>query len=154
MDKILPNPVITFMVEYQGKFAMIKRAKTEENYPGLWAFPGGKVEIGENVVGTIRREVLEELDLTLTDEFVFLNTYFFGKSVGFTFLVRAVSDKITITEDAESFIWVSTLEEMEVLGCIPGIYNHLVDAKKALGRGVWQSLEEANLVKEKYLNTK
>lgn len=35
-------------------------------YAGLWEFPGGKVEPGEDLVGAVHREIREELSVAIT----------------------------------------------------------------------------------------
>src|SRR6266436_2485768 len=120
-----PNLTVTFLIEHEGRFLLVARGSKEDNFPNLWAFPGGKVELGETVVDTIRREVLEETGLRLTDETAFLNTYTFKRSVGVAFLVRTNSTEIRLAPDFSDYKWVTSLEDFEGLLCIPGIHNHL-----------------------------
>jgi 8-oxo-dGTP diphosphatase len=148
----LPNATITFLIEYQGKYLLIERAPAEANYPGLWAFPGGKVETGETAVQTIWREVEEETGLPLTDETAFLDTYYFKNTVGFAFLVRAKHNRVKVSPEINDFRWVSSLNELQELPCIPGIHNHLKRAIAAMERGHLESLENFNLCPDTYLN--
>ena len=152
MSKEYPNLTITFLIEYNNKFLLISRGKDEDNFPSLWAFPGGKCEIGENATETIQREILEEVGLEIDDEAIFLNSYSFKKSVGLAFLVRARNDNVTLSSEADDYIWVGSLGEMEKYNCIPGIYNHLERALFLLSKGRFDSLEAMNLSPEKYLN--
>ena len=147
-----PNITITFLIEYKGKFLLVRRASKEENFPDLWAFPGGKVEIGETVVETIRREVYEETGLMLNNEAAFLNTYAFNKTVGLAFFVSTISDKVRLSNELTDHRWVESEEELQEHKCIPGIYNHLRCAKSILSRGYFDGLEEMNLVEHKYIN--
>lgn len=49
-----------------GKILIAQRA-AGAHQGGLWEFPGGKVEPGETVRDALRRELLEELALTVVD---------------------------------------------------------------------------------------
>lgn len=44
-----------------GDVLLLKRAKTEENYPGHWSLPGGKADDGETAEQAARREAQEEI---------------------------------------------------------------------------------------------
>lgn len=146
-----PNLTLTFLIEYAGRFLLIKRPDDEDNFPGVWAFPGGKVEKGETVVDTILREIKEEAGLEVTREFIPLNSYSFGNSVGMTFLVRAKNANV-IPCEFETYRWVSTLDDLKDLPRIAGIDNHLVHAMRESKRGCWLDLEDFRLDKAKYLN--
>lgn len=150
--KEYPNLTITFLIEFDNKFLLISRGEHEENFPSLWAFPGGKVEIGETAIDTIKREILEEVGLEIHDEATFLNSYSFKKSVGVAFLVRATSDNVKLDEEFSDYAWVENTDDMKKYNCISGIYNHLVRAKELLEKCHLDSLEKMNLTKEKYIN--
>ena len=49
----------------KGKVLMEKRPDSEDNYAGLWAFPGGHQEKSEKIEKTLVREVGEELGIKL-----------------------------------------------------------------------------------------
>ena len=40
---------------------LLRRADTEENFPGHWAFPGGKADDGEVLQDAAKREANEEI---------------------------------------------------------------------------------------------
>lgn len=149
---MLPNLTLTFVLEHQGTFLVVKRADTEDHFPGQWAFPGGKCEVGETVVDTLRREIQEETSLLPSDKYQLLDAYAFGSSTGLCFLIQVTSKDIHIT-DASDFRWIRSLEEFRQLSPrIPGVDNHLVAAVHALQEGHWSSLESLQLTPEKYLN--
>jgi len=53
------------------KILLEKRKDTEDNYAGLWAFPGGHKEANESIVETLRREMKEELGIEIIEhEFI------------------------------------------------------------------------------------
>ena len=45
------------------RFLAVKRKMMMKRDPGVWEFPGGKVEIGESLEAATMREVKEELDI-------------------------------------------------------------------------------------------
>ena len=148
-----PNVAVTFLIEYNRKFLLVARGGNETNFASLWAFPGGKVEIGETAIDTMHREILEETGLILTDQACFLDTYWFKKTMGIAFLVRATHDTVVLGDDLQDYVWVSSTDEMKQYTCIPGIYNHLKRALEMLNRGQFDSLERMNLVPGTYINS-
>lgn len=54
--------VVGALLEVEGKFLICKRS-LKGTMPGLWEFPGGKVEKGESKKECIKRELREELSV-------------------------------------------------------------------------------------------
>ena len=50
------------LLKHEDKY-LICRRNLKGDMPGLWEFPGGKVEVGESPKECIRRELKEELDI-------------------------------------------------------------------------------------------
>ncbi len=151
-DKEYPNLIVSFVIEYNDKFLLVSRSPEEENYPSIWAFPGGKVEVGETVVDALKREIKEETGLEISNEIAFLNSYIFKNSVGVTFLVRAINNKVKLSRELTEYKWISDVDEMKKHKCIPGIYNHLVRAKQKIKENKFDNLEEIHLIESKYIN--
>lgn len=147
-----PTVTITFVIEYKGRFLLTLRDAQEKNFPSLWAFPGGKPNIGETVIDAITREVEEETGLELTDQAAFLDSYYFGDVVGVCFLVRAKSGEVKPSDEIKDFVWISDIDDLRKYRCIPGIYNHLARAKEVLLSGCLDSMEKMNLTPDKYMN--
>jgi mutator protein MutT len=58
----MPKPIAIAVVEQQGRFLIGQRG-ADGPLPGLWEFPGGKVEAGETPAAAAVRECREETGL-------------------------------------------------------------------------------------------
>ena len=52
------------LIDAAGRFLLTSRPAGKV-YAGYWEFPGGKLELGENVEQALRRELQEELGITV-----------------------------------------------------------------------------------------
>lgn len=52
------------LIDAEGRFLLTSRPEGKV-YAGYWEFPGGKLETGETVVQALRRELQEELGITI-----------------------------------------------------------------------------------------
>ena len=52
------------LIDAQGRFLLTSRPDGKV-YAGYWEFPGGKLEPGETVEQALRRELHEEIDITI-----------------------------------------------------------------------------------------
>ncbi|MBS3152381.1 NUDIX domain-containing protein [Candidatus Woesearchaeota archaeon] len=107
------------------KFLIVKRNTNEIAYPGKWAFPGGKLEKGETLLKTLKREVLEEVGLEIDENKHYLKDYTFIRPdghnvVGICFIIIAKSEDIKLSKDFEDFAWISP-DELDSFDCIPGM---------------------------------
>ena len=114
---------VTAIIKNKNKFLVVKRGNNEIAYPGKWAFPGGKVEKGQNIFETLRREVFEEVGLENYKKY--LKDYTFLRPdghnvVGFCFLVKTKSDGVKLSTDFEDYKWV-TPDEFNELDHIEGM---------------------------------
>ncbi len=100
------------------KFLIVKRHKNEIAFPGKWAFPGGKVERGQDILETLRKEIMEEVGLEIEDFKKFIKDYTFIRPdghnvVGLCFEIIAKTEDITISEDFEDFKWITPEELLD-----------------------------------------
>ena len=54
------------LIDADGRFLLTSRPEGKV-YAGHWEFPGGKLETGESVEQALRRELVEELGITIGD---------------------------------------------------------------------------------------
>ncbi len=63
---VTPVTVVTgiFINKTTQQFLLLRRAATS-TYPGMWCFPGGRMESGETILDTLVRECQEEVGVTI-----------------------------------------------------------------------------------------
>jgi 8-oxo-dGTP diphosphatase len=144
---------VTFTPVFNGNFLFVRREKDDPVLGGYWCFPGGKVHVGETVVGALVRELKEETGLDPTGRAFFVDSYLLGERVGVHFAVEVAHDNITLQE-LDSHKWVTSTKDLsQFLPRIPGIENHLHYIEERLAAApetAWQALEQFDLVKKRF----
>ncbi len=64
MSKTRPLVLMGVLLRPDGDFLLTSRPEGKV-YAGYWEFPGGKVEPGETIEQALRRELIEEIGLTI-----------------------------------------------------------------------------------------
>jgi len=125
--KEYPIPAVGVVIEKKGKILLIQKGRGI--FENQWCIPGGKIEIGEEIFDTIKREVFEETCLAVdSPEFVTyqqtiernengnVSRHFVFFFVFFDFKVQYVSGKPKAGDDAKDigFFAVSELASMNI----------------------------------------
>jgi 8-oxo-dGTP pyrophosphatase MutT (NUDIX family) len=58
----VPRAAVSIVARFNNKYALVKRGK--EPNKGIWSFPGGKIELGEQSLAAAKRELWEETGLS------------------------------------------------------------------------------------------
>lgn len=64
VDRVAVEVAVGVLVRPDGAFLLTSRPAGKD-YSGYWEFPGGKVEPGESIEQALRRELQEEIGLTI-----------------------------------------------------------------------------------------
>jgi 8-oxo-dGTP diphosphatase len=64
LDRSLVQVAVGVLVRHDGAFLLTSRPEGKA-YAGYWEFPGGKLEAGETIEQALRRELQEEIGLTI-----------------------------------------------------------------------------------------
>ncbi|MCR5866749.1 NUDIX domain-containing protein [Aquincola sp. J276] len=63
-DRTPVDVAVGVLIDADGRFLLTSRPQGKV-YAGYWEFPGGKLEAGESVEQALRRELIEELGITI-----------------------------------------------------------------------------------------
>lgn len=103
------------LVKFKDRILIIRESADYEggNQHGKYDFPGGKVEEGEDMKGSLKREIKEEtgLDVEINEAF-FTATWqpiVKGNQIeieGTFFECLAISDQVELSKDHDDFKWI------------------------------------------------
>lgn len=163
-------------IDTERRFVLVQRSLADDTLAGYWAYPGGRAETSETVIGTIVRELSEEVGLTPTGRAFFVDAYDLGKRQGLHFAVEVTNTDVSLDEDLQDWRVLSFDDPtVSYVPRIPGLDNHLAyiqrrfrdydlvssvfdvsddaDARAALSRLLWSDMDELDLVVAKFLNS-
>lgn len=63
-DRVATDVAVGVLIDTAGRFLLTTRPEGKV-YAGYWEFPGGKLEAGESVEQALRRELKEEIGITI-----------------------------------------------------------------------------------------
>ena len=104
----------------RGGLVMCAQRGDDGNLPGLWEFPGGKIEQGESKQAALMREITEELGCTVEvgrEVTTTTHEYEFGEVTLTTFYCRLVAGTPKLTEHT-SLKWLPP-DELETIPWAP-----------------------------------
>jgi 8-oxo-dGTP diphosphatase len=64
IDRPIVEVAVGVLIQPDGRFLLTSRPQGKV-YEGYWEFPGGKLEAGESVEQALRRELIEEIGITI-----------------------------------------------------------------------------------------
>src|SRR3989338_10893667 len=114
-----PEPTVgAVMVNPEGKIFLMKSPK----WKGKYVIPGGHIELGESMEEALHREIKEETGLDIHDlhflcfhEFIFDDAFAKKKHfIFFDYVCKTDSDKVTLNEEGQSYIWVDPEEALQL----------------------------------------
>ena len=95
----------------------------------MWTLPGGKVERGDSILKTLKKEIVEEVGLEIKNEIDFLNEYNFIRPdnysvVGLSFVCKYKSGEIVLEKGLDNYKWVDEKNYLQY-NLIPGVKKDL-----------------------------
>lgn len=100
----------------EGKYLVLFKSEIEDINPNEIDIPGGRLEFGEDIEEGLKREIREEINLTINIEkpsrvwsLLKDNLHL----VGITFLATYVEGSINLSDEHNSYRWVTKEEILE-----------------------------------------
>jgi ADP-ribose pyrophosphatase YjhB (NUDIX family) len=91
------NVVNRVAVEHEGKYLLVQEGKPHVR--GLWSFPGGKVDVGEQLTEAAVREVMEETGVkTRLAGIIGIQHVLWEERPGFTLEIELVGEAVSIPD--------------------------------------------------------
>jgi 8-oxo-dGTP diphosphatase len=123
-----------------GKYLLLKRGEHEIAYPGMFVFPGGKVEDNQTVDEALATEVKEETGLTMRPGKILIKDGSFVRPDRqtvkvFSYLVGVEADQpVRISEDFTEYRWLAPEEVKRVPN--PGYTDEFERSEAIIDSGV------------------
>lgn len=112
----------------QDKLLLVKRSNKARGEHHYWELPGGRMEFGETPEEALLRELAEETGLSAKILCPLQTWNFFREEttqiVGVTFLCKATTNKVRLSDELEAYVWVH-LDEISQYNIIPTVLNDL-----------------------------
>jgi len=131
--------VVAVIKNNEGKYLVLKRSESEIAYPGMYTFPGGKVEDNDTIEETLIKEVKEEANLDLKSGKILLKDKSFIRPDNqtvkvFSYLCEVENfDNIKISDDFTDYKWIC-FEDLKNISHV-GIEDELLQADKLYQKG-------------------
>ncbi|MGE4130066.1 MAG: (deoxy)nucleoside triphosphate pyrophosphohydrolase [Bdellovibrionales bacterium] len=103
-----PLLVVAAIILKGEKILLAKRPMTK-TLPGMWEFPGGKVESGESLEKALKRELFEELHLSIKVQHRlgrYFHTYDWGELEMVVFIVTPMNEP-RLTSEVAGVEWMA-----------------------------------------------
>lgn len=108
MDKSLVCiPIACGIIKQRSEF-LIKRS-SNSRMPDVWEFPGGKMELNENIIDCLKREVKEETNLDAKKvSFLGFNERYddYVYKIIFGYIVEGYTGEIKLSDEHTEYKWL------------------------------------------------
>jgi 8-oxo-dGTP diphosphatase len=97
------------VVRKGGRILLVQRSLKSGFDPGRWELPGGKIDLGEDLVEALKREIQEEAGLAIKVGRPFKTWHFVKEPfwvTGVTFLCDYVSGEVKLSPEHDAHEWI------------------------------------------------
>jgi nucleoside triphosphatase len=106
-----PEPTVGAIIENpKGEIFLMKSHKWKRKY----VIPGGHIELGETMIKALKREIKEEVGMSIYDirpihyiEFIYDKVFWKKRHfIFFDFAAKTKATKVTLNDEGQEYIWV------------------------------------------------
>lgn len=97
------------IIRKEGKILLVQRPPDDAFDPNLWELPGGKLEYGEDLIESLKREVEEEVDLQVKVRYPAKTWHFYKKPywvTGVTFICDYIGGSVKLSPEHQDYEWI------------------------------------------------
>ncbi len=100
----------------EDEFLFLQRSGNDRNNAGLWEFPGGKLDVGQDLSHALEREVMEETGLLVepSSRLVFAESFVIGDEpykglpyVALFGIAHVVGGKFKLSHEHDASLWAN-----------------------------------------------
>ena len=102
--------VVKSIIQTEHKYLILKRSSSSKFFPELWDFPGGKINLGEEVKEAVIREIAEETSLTIVPSKKLGDYHYTEHDTPIHFQIFSIASfngEVKLSEEHSDFVWVS-----------------------------------------------
>jgi 8-oxo-dGTP diphosphatase len=111
--------VVKGVILFNGKVLIIKRDENDDIGAGTWECVGGKIDFGEELEQALKREVHEEVGISIVvDKLLYATTFKTDPSrqiVVLTYKCIATQNDVKLSEEHNEYKWVTENDFRELL---------------------------------------
>ena len=113
--------IASALIEKDGKYLILQRSENNLTNKEKWQLPEGKVRPGEDLLKTLRRELLEETSLMLTNAKLFgIHSNIMEEAHRMFRVVRVIfkcktMGKIKLSKEHENYKWVNLNSKLDFI---------------------------------------
>ncbi len=104
------------VIRKEDKILLVQRPPDDAFDPNLWELPGGKLEYGEDLIESLKREVEEEVDLQIEVKVPFKTWHFYKKPywvTGVTFICDYMGGSVKLSPEHQAYKWIDPKDYLE-----------------------------------------
>ena len=135
MEKPFSLAVKAVILDAAGGCLLIRRSAANLHFVGMWEWPGGKVDVGEDFATALVREVREETGLALQITGLAGATAYEMAAAQIVLLcmdARCISGELRLSQEHDDLAW-APLAEFQKFTFTPGVGVFMLDYAKRKG---------------------